>query len=402
VGAGQKIGVVSPSFHPMIGGVELYVKGIGTELAKMGYDVHVYTPDSVFGRRIEEREEVVEGIHVHRLHVRLDLSYRLRVWSGLREALVRDRPDLVHVYSHDLYARPAAKAAAETGIPLFMTTYGPFETHSDYGWVQRRLFRAYDRLVTPSLFKGCASVLVRYPEISGWVRSYGVPESKVGLEPSGIPSSYLLPGDGTRFRDELGRSGELILYLGRVSPQKGVQYAVMAMEHVKKRFPRAGLVIAGPDYIGYSAHLLRLAERLGVRDAVAIVGAVKDEPREREVISACDVFAMPSSFEGFSQGVMKAMAQGKPVVVTEVGGLPFEVDYGRCGMVSPFGDPRGLADRIVQLLESGPAASQMGSRGRMRARQFTFDRLASSLSRAYESGALPRQLETAPSAAGGA
>jgi len=381
------VAIVTPSFFPMIGGIEVYVKSIGAELTKLGYDVHVYTPDSVFGKKMQQRDEVIDGIHVHRLHVRFDLSYRLRLWSGLREALLRDRPDLIHVYSQDSYARPAAKAAVETGTPLLITTYGPFETHSDYGWPQSQLLRAYDALVTPSLFKKCTTVLVRYPEISGWVKSLGLPETRVRLEPSGIPKNNLTKADGKKGRQRLGHDGELILYMGRITPQKGVQYAVQAMQHVKRRFPRAMLAIVGPDYVGYSSHLRNLAEKLGVSESVTIMEAVTDEAEEVELLSACDAFVMPSSFEGFSQSVMKAMAQSRPVVVTSVGGLPYEIDYGKCGLASDFGDARMLADGLISLLESPELSSTMGGNGRKRAEQFTFERLAVNLSSIYAAAA---------------
>ena len=379
------IGIVTPSFHPMIGGVEFYVRGIGTELVRLGHEVHVYTPNRVMGKKIDAEEEVIDGVHVHRLDVWFEVSYRVKLWRGLQEALQRNTPDLIHVYSHDSYARPAAKAASRLGRPLMITTYGPFETHSDYGAVQSRLFRLYDSYVTPSLFRNCAVVFARYPEILQWIRSLGVEDSRVMLEPSGIPRSYLAQAGGRKGREIVGHDGELILYLGRISPQKGVQYAVEAMQHVKRRFPKAKLAIVGPDYIGYSAYLREMAAKLGVTENIAIMEAVTTEEDEVELLSACDVFVMPSSFEGFSQSVMKAMAQSRPVVVTNVGGLPYEIDYGRCGLACDFGDATKLADALVSLLDSPELALTLGANGRRRADEFTFERLASKLSLAYQS-----------------
>ena len=82
---------------------------------------------------------------------------------------------------------PAAGRAAKLARPFVITTYGPFETHRDYGFVQSRLMKLYDGYVTPSLFKACAVVLARYPEILAWVKSFGVTDARAGLEPSGIP-----------------------------------------------------------------------------------------------------------------------------------------------------------------------------------------------------------------------
>ena len=172
--ANTSIAIVTPSFYPMIGGVETYVMRMGSELVKRGYDVHVFTPDSVLGRRFIQTEAVVDGMHVHRVRVRLDLSYRLRWWPGLVNALQRYPIDLVHVYSHDSYALFALMATRKVGLPLVLTTYGPFVTHSEYGITESSILRIYDSIITPSLFSRSAAILVRYPSLVDWVVSLGV------------------------------------------------------------------------------------------------------------------------------------------------------------------------------------------------------------------------------------
>jgi 2-deoxystreptamine N-acetyl-D-glucosaminyltransferase/2-deoxystreptamine glucosyltransferase len=369
----------------MIGGVESYVKGMSKELSAIGYDVHVYTPNSVLRRHLPNHDEQIDGVQVHRIDVPVDLSYRVKLWPGLRKALLENHHDIIHVYSHDSYSIFAAMAASAMKIPLLITTYGRFGTHSDYGPIEGTLLRAYDYFVTPSLFRRCDSVLVRYPEIIQWVMSLGLSESRISVEPSGIPQSFLRPASGSKFRDSISHHEQLIVYLGRVSPQKGVQYAVEAMSHVKKRFPRAKLAIVGPDYLGFSNHLMMMIRDLGLEENVVILEAASDEGMEAELLSACDVFVMPSSFEGFSQAVMKAMAQGKPVVVTNVGGLPYEVDYGTCGMLSEFGNAKALAENICEVLDSEELADRLGRNGLRRAELFTFDKLSLKLSKVYQS-----------------
>jgi glycosyltransferase involved in cell wall biosynthesis len=370
-GGGKVIALVAPSFYPMLGGVELYVQGLGFELARLGYEVHVFTPDSVLGRRLEKKEELVDGVLVHRIHVPVDLSYRLKLWPGLRDSLMKLHPDIVHVYSHDTYS-------------LLITTYGPFESHSDYGWFEAGLFRAYDAVVTPRLFKSCAAIMVRYPELLRWTESLNVPSGRVHVEPSGIPRSYLLKADGHgRFKEEIGQEGPLILYLGRVSPQKGVQYAVEALAGIAREYPDAKLVIIGPDYQGYSHYLKERARELGLSRNLLIFDSVRDERKEAEILSSCDVFVMPSSFEGFSQAVMKAMAQERPTVVTKVGGLPYEVEYGKCGLICDFGNAGMLAESVLRILSSDELSEGLGRRARVRAESFTFDKLAMNVADIY-------------------
>lgn len=376
------VAVVSPSFYPMIGGIESYIQGMGKELLKLGFKIDVYTPNRVLGKACGPEEELIDGILVHRIDVPLELSYRVKLWPGLTGFLQRGRHGLIHVYSHDSYTFFALTAARRTGVPLAITTYGPFDTHSDHGLLRGGAFRLYDSVVTPQLMGRSAAVFVRYPDLTMWVQSLGVDPERIHLEPSGIPKEDLERCGSSVLRHSLG-GGPIVLYLGRISPQKGVVYAVESMGAVTKRFPEAKLVLIGPDYLGYSKVLRARARELGVSEAVVFLDPMKDERLQLDAISSCDAFVMPSSFEGFSQAVMKAMAQGKPVVVTNVGGLPYEVDYGKCGVLCPYGDSKSLAESLIAVLSQEDLARGIAENAMTRARSFTFDVLAARLAEQY-------------------
>jgi 1,4-alpha-glucan branching enzyme len=379
-----EVGIVTPSFYPMIGGIESYVRGIGRELVKLGATVHVYTPNSVIRRRIEAQDETVDGIQVHRIRVPLEFSYRVKIWPGLLNALLSRKHDLIHIYSHDTYAILAAAAAKFESLPLIITTYGPFQNHSKQTALRTSLFTFYDTLVTPPLFRLADRVYVRYPELAEWVCSFGLPSDRIGLEPSGMPRSFLQRRDGSRLRAIIESQGPIILYLGRISRQKGVHYLVSSMKEILVSFPSAKLLLVGPDYMGYNGHIREFAKALGLDSHLIFMGPTTDEEEESTIIASCDVFVMPSSFEGFSQAVLKALGQGKPVVVTDVGGLPYEVGYGRFGIITKFGDTSGLAQSILRILNSPSLGRELGERGREWACGFTFDLLAKRLIEDYE------------------
>ena len=374
--------MVSPSFYPMIGGVENYVLGMGRELVKLGNDVDVYTPDSVLGKACGPPEDVVQGIRVHRVPVPFEVSYRIKVWPGLMGALQKGSHDLVHVYSHDSYALYALVAARKMKVPLAVTTYGPFEHHSDYDAIRKGAFRLYDAVATPRILGRADAVFVRYPDLAGWAESLGAHAGRIFLEPSGIPKESLVLRAGRGFKQVSG--SPIILYLGRISPLKGVQYAVDAMVDVVKAYPGSKLLLIGPDYAGFANHLRERAAKLGVSDSVVLMDPIRSEDEQLEAIASSDVFVMPSSFEGFSQSVIKAMAQGKPVVVTNVGGLPYEVDNGKCGAMCEYADPHGLASGVIRLLSNPDEAASLSKEAKKRARSFTFEALAAGLVEHYE------------------
>jgi glycosyltransferase involved in cell wall biosynthesis len=378
----KSIAVVTPSFYPMIGGIESYVRGIGSQLVRLGFKVHIYTPDSVLRNRLKPSEEIIEGMYIHRLPVTIDLSYRLRFWPTLYNALLSVKHDIIHVYSHDLYSISAFLAARKNYTPLILTTYGPFVRHSDYSTLKVAMFGIYDGLLTPMLFRNSEMVFVRYPELVKWVKSFGIEDERVGVEPSGMPSSYLKPGN----KDEITKKfdeGPFLLYIGRISPQKGLKHLILSLKEISSFSRKVRLLLVGPDYTGYSDYLIKLASSIGVLDNVLLHKPITDEDKERNLLASCDILVMPSSFEGFSQAVLKAMAQGKPVVVTNVGGLPFEVGYGSCGIITRFADHHGMAKAVIRLLQDEELRRRMGEAGRERALSFTFENLAKKIASEY-------------------
>jgi glycosyltransferase involved in cell wall biosynthesis len=365
----------------MIGGIEAYVLAIGGELVGRGYDVTVYTPDSVLGRRMPVEAEV-GGVKVRRVHVSIDISYRLRFWPSLAEEIRKGHPDVVHVYSHDSYSLLALLGARSIGVPLVITTYGPLSNHSDYGFFEGGLLRAYDALISPYLLRRCDYVMIRYPEIASWLSSLKIPEKRIRLEPSGIPLDSLRQRDGSGFSHKNAGEGPIVLYIGRISPQKGLLFAVEAMRKVTPHHPDVRLIMMGPDYEGFGVQIKKKSEDLGISENVVLLPRAKDEDEQLHAIASCDAFIMPSVFEGFSQAVMKAMAQGKPVVVTNAGGLPFEVGFGSCGVICRR-DPEDLGGSLNRILDDPELSKRLGSSGRERAKDFTFDRVAEMLSQTY-------------------
>lgn len=380
------IAQITPSFYPLIGGIELYVLYLSRELVKRGHEVHVYTPDLVMKRRLAPAEAEVDRIKIHRLPVILELSYRAKMWPQIFSRLLKDsdKIDVIHIQGHDhFYSLMAAVAGKMKNVRVAVTTYGPSLAQTEYSLKKRPFFEAYDRLVTPLVFHWADKVLAKFPFVNDWIRSYGVPQKKMGLAPSGIPDECLKLLNGDRFRRKYGIKGPLVLYMGRISPQKGVQYLVKAMPRVLEEVPDALLLLVGPDYSNFKAKLMEMSHKLRVEKNVTFVDPIHNLKEEMQIYAACDVFIMPSSFEGFSQAVHKAWAQKKPVIVTNVGFLRVHVENGKDGLLVDYGDCVALAKAIVKILQYPKLARTYGAYGRKKVHQYTFNVLATNLEKIY-------------------
>jgi spore coat protein SA len=153
---------------------------------------------------------------------------------------------------------------------------------------------------------------------------------------------------------DLGSPGQRILFVGRVTPIKGVHVLIKAFSDIRARFPLARLIIVGSSFFGeaiktpYEVELARLAEPVG--DGVVFTGYVP-QATLKSLYSACDVVVVPSIWqEPFGLVVLEAMASGTCVVASAVGGLPEIIEHRRTGILIPAADPGALASAVCELL----------------------------------------------------
>lgn len=168
-------------------------------------------------------------------------------------------------------------------------------------------------------------------------------------------------------RGELGIPLETIL-LGASSQlrdTKGHVYLLDSLALLKKKFPDTCLIIAGRGPL--MEKLKDKSERLGLRDSVFFLGHRNDVDR---VMDSVDIAVLPSLDEGFPNTVVEYMAMGKPVVATNVGGIPELVLDGETGFLVQPGDAEGLADALERLIKEKDMRERMGISGRKRVEDF--------------------------------
>jgi glycosyltransferase involved in cell wall biosynthesis len=159
------------------------------------------------------------------------------------------------------------------------------------------------------------------------------------------------------------------LVVGTVShirPEKGHRYLLEAARLVLDQCPNVTFVIVGREKRQEDmAGLLELVRRLKIQDRVIFTGFRRDV---FQLISAFDVFVLPSLMEGFGIALLEAMASGKPVIGTNVGGIPEVIDDGRNGFLVEPRHPRQLAAKVLELLHDATLRDRMGQCGMQKVR----------------------------------
>jgi glycosyltransferase involved in cell wall biosynthesis len=367
----------------MEGGVEWYVHNISRELVKKGHEVEVLTtyPNNMTNLPIEDE---IDGIKIHRFPLKLNFSYRAKIWEGLKENLQRGGYDIIHTYD---YAQPhtylSERVGASEGIPVALTI---FDVHSliPRSFYKRIVMSLFDNYVAKLTLKKADKALVRAPNLLPSLSRMGLPLDIAHVTPSGVVDEALEPANGRIFLNKYSVEGDpIILYLGRLHPMKGPQYLLEAAPKILSKYPDTNFVFVGPDQIGYVKYLKNMSERLSIEKNTFFTGPIYNFIEKMQAFASCDVFVMPSGYEGTSQAIFQAMAQGKPIVATNRGGIPFQLDNGRAGVLVKYGDSRDLSNEIIKLLHEKSIANDFGICAKNRVKKFTYSVLSSKLESIY-------------------
>ena len=320
------------------------------------------------------------------------------------ERFRREAVDVVHLSNTSQWVPVVRAALPRTPIVLQMHCEWLAEIPREQG-LER--LRQVDRVLGVSE-QVAAQIRERYPERA----------DAVSVLPNGVDLDAFRPSPEVRatraaevaaLHRRLGlRDGPMVLFLGRISAEKGLHTLLEALPEVLEHAPGTQVVLAGPaaglrsplptrerrELRGhpewrarYIEHLRRLAEPLDGHVIFAGPLAFADLPL---ALALADVYVQPSVFEAFGLPVVEAMASGLPVVASDGGALPEQVEQGVTGYVVPAGDARELSAALVRVLADPGLAERLGRAGLERARRsLTWDMAAERLLELYEDVAVP-------------
>jgi len=302
-----------------------------------GWDVHV----------VSFRPAEIEGASVHYVsgcEWLGKLRYLLRIPRVRR--LVRDlRPDLLHALHLTSYGFLAVLCDVHpTLVSVWGTDVLEAPRLSPFHYlITRHALRRADHITATGL---------RLAEAAARYAPAGKP---VTVVPYGVDLREFRP------RPRQARSEVVVGAVARLSREKGLHYLLEAFALVTGRHPQARLVLAGegPE----RRRLERLAARLGLGERVRFLGEVPHE-RVPEVLEQLDIFAMPSTYEGFGVAALEAEAMDLPVVASRVHGIPDVVVDGETGLLVPPRDRQALAAALDRLVADGDLRRRLGQAGR--------------------------------------
>jgi len=277
------------------------------------------------------------------------------VWIRRLVGLLRsERIDVMHAQEFTMNTYGAITSAI-TGVPIVTVVQG-----KNYFWEKRRRRMAYRVVAKRSTMVAVSEDIRRF--LGDRV---GVAPDDVTVIHNGIDPQRYRPDARTAFgvRQELGLDGTrpVIGTVGNLYAVKGHASLVQAAARVVRVFPDAVFLFCGRGELLEA--LQTSAAALGLERNVRFLGFREDVSR---LLQAMDVFVLPSLSEGLPLAALEAMAAGKPVVATNVGGTPEAVLDGDTGFLVPPQNPAALAEKLLILLRDPARARRMGESGRIR------------------------------------
>jgi glycosyltransferase involved in cell wall biosynthesis len=209
----------------------------------------------------------------------------------------------------------------------------------------------------------------------------GYPVGRIEVVYNGIDVDGAGPSGDLRAELGIPPSAPLVGEVARLCDVKGQRELIQALA----RLPEVRAVLLGKDLEhdgAFQTSLEREAERLGVRERVVFAGHRDDAA---SLIGELDLLILPSWTEGLPGVVLEAMARGRAVVATPVGGTPEVVSDGKTGLLVPPRDPEALADAVGRLLADPELRRRMGEAGRRRvAERFTAESMTRRMLEIYD------------------
>lgn len=343
----MKILHVVPYFYPAwsYGGIARVSYHLSVSLARLGVEVEVVTTDAHDEKkRSNELDFMINKISVRAYrNLSNHMAYHWQFFFPLgfnREKYKISSYDLLHIHGHrNILNTRLSFWANRAGVPVILEPGGTLVNIE-----RRKGFKSlYDLILGNRQIKKTDLFIAVSKAEKRQFLGLGIPSEKIKIVPNGILVEN--PKPDVDFKERLGIKGDYILYLGKFTPRKGIEYIIEALRllHDKNLYA----VIAGND-MGVKSNLEKLAQKLGLSNRVLFPGLVNSPWKEAAYQEAL-ITIYAGEYEIFGLVPFESMLCGTPVIVANDSGCGEWVEKSGGGYLVPFGNPQAIADLVLRL-----------------------------------------------------
>lgn len=368
----MRIAFISFEFPPFIvGGAGVYARNMSIELAKLGHQVFVFTPQI---DNLENDKYIFSNIKIRRISINRALPFKaLQFWlhlpSAIKEEENENKFDIIHFNAFSYWFLKTRLSKASHVITVHHLVTDALKNNNPSLTSRFRDMSGETSLFIPFIEKRCIGCADKIITISNFtkkqiIKTYRISPNKIEVIYNGIDMN------GYSFnKAELEETKKLfnipqkpiILFVGRVDDQrKGLDMLMRSFKIVLEKINSILLIVGKGD----QTKARTLAITLGIQDNVFFTGFV-DEITLKKCYALCDVYAVPSRLEGFGLTILEAMAAGKPVVATNVGAIPEIIKNGENATLVQLDDIFDFANSLYSYINNGSLAESITDKNKI-------------------------------------
>lgn len=384
---------VTPSMSPSWGGPVVVVSELIPALSEEGIRCEIVTTR---GHRVGDDPVYPQGVPTHIL----DAGLPARIWTAYSRQLTGfldeniNRFDLVHI--HEIWHYPgyaAFHAAKKNGIPLVITPHGELSEWS-LGY-KRWKKKIYMKVILGRMLQNADALHAIIQVEKDRIVSLGY-QTPVTVAPNGIePTQFNILPDPSEFLNRFPalKGKSVILFLGRLSPTKGLDILARSFSSISRNLPNSALLVVGPDESGTKEKTEAILSSEGTLDRTVFTGLLTGQDK-LAAMACADVFVLPSHSDVLGIATLEAMAARLPVVISEGCNFPEVAENGAGFVVKASEKP--VAEAIIGLLSDPCLRVRMGERGRkLVAGRYTWQATASKIADLYRTLVATKNQQTA-------
>jgi len=293
----------------------------------------------------------------------------------IRKKILEINPDLIHVHT-TINSHAIAALMLPKKYPIIVTIHQaiaedlksrPLQSIKQYvkfkiePYLEKKMLEKAEYVIIPSPY------LMKYYSFLG---------SKIKVIPNGVDLEEIVKSKVIK-----NVSHPSLFFAGRLEKVKGVDNLIKTIPCILKSIPYIHIYIAGSGEEEYT--LKKLAENLGVDDYTTFLGFVRS-PEIFSYFKSTDICVIPSRFETFGLVILEAMACSKPIVASNVGGIPYLIDDGKNGLLFESENVQDLAGKLIFLLQNEEIRENMAQAGFKKAKEFSWDVIVNMTVELYE------------------
>jgi len=362
---------ITPYFLPFLGGVEYHSYYICKELKKLGAEITIVCSNHLKKNKNKKVTELFKGLKIKRVPVSFNL-FNTPISLNFLPTLLKQRFDVIHAHIPSPFpALMGVFTKIITKKPLIITY------HNDIGgiggiaklgaWLYNKTIGAFILSQADKIIATSPIYLKNSPWLSKW-------KKKTVIIPNGVDLKIFKPENSqhnkslqirTKHKDK-----KIIFFMASLGPYKrykGVEILIQSAKIIKEKYGEDFVIIVGGEG-ELKKEYMQLSKKLGLEKMVSFPGFITDEDLPY-YYGACDLSVLPSTsvWEGFGLVLVEAMASNKPVIGSNIGGIPYAI--GKGGILAEPKNPKDLGNAVSSILNDNKLARSLATQGRKRVQE---------------------------------